>query len=1414
MRIPAIRDHEGRGRRTIGLLAAAASAALIAATVSVPATAATTPSSSSSHLTPSTPPSVGAAAATAADIKAGLPSSGTQAFLVQLDTASTLRTFTSKRTTMSAAKAAAAAKSQLATVTAAQKALIAQLPKRASVLYRTHSVLAAVAVTTDVADFDLLSGLKGVRAVYPIVPKSLDNSSAVPLQGAPSVWQNVGVLGAGEKIAIVDTGIDYTHANFGGPGTTAAYDTAHAAEASAADPALFPSAKVIGGYDLVGDSYDADPASDTYQPTPHPDPNPLDCNDHGSHVAGSAAGYGENADGSTYTGSYGTDTPFGDLKIGPGMAPEASLLAYRVFGCDGSSDVVAEAIDMAVDPNGDGDPSDHADVINMSLGSDFGSALEGDAVIANEAVALGVNVVVASGNAGDATDIGGSPGNASKVITVANSQDASSVIDGVRVTIDGADHTFGVTRSVLYDWDADPDLAGTVVLPPADNTTACSAYPAGTFASDEIPLITWTDDALECGSIARGANLRAAGAGGFIFANSNETFSAGISGDTEIPGVLVVKSGGDAIRAALEDDETVTVSGTSVNTVTQDFPQDDDKINSSSSRGVHAAGNVKPDVSAVGTSVFSSLSGSGDDGASFTGTSMATPMVAGLTALVRAAHPGWSAEQVKAAIVTTATQDISENGSAASDPGEIYAPARAGAGRIEAAAAVGTQVLAYSADDPSVASISFGPVEVSSPVSLTKDITVENTGTDAVAFDVAYTPITTVPGAAITATPATITVAPGATSTVAVTFAVAQPATLAKSFDPTRGTVDGDVVYDNVSGDVLQYLAEASGRVDLAPQGDGYPLRVPVYAAPRPTSSMTQPSALNITDAPTQTLSLPLTGTPVASSGALSTHTDDVASIGGGFELLGTDGEALVCSDEVTVDCALTPDDRAGDIAAVGYATDGDLGYFAIQTHGVMTTPANKSYIFVDLDTDGDGQYDAYLYNGRLTDGGVDSADVFVSWLCTSAGCSGQYLNGLDGSIDTAVYDTDTIVLPFSLAALAGLGVDASHPRVSWAIESYGPSGAQTVDTIWIDPATFEMSGGPTVDLFAPGVSVVDAGGYGPLVYDRPSALTVSYDAAAYAADDAEGVMMVHLHNAAGAKTQLVSLEPYPAPTAPAATTAPTISGTFVAGEPLTADPGAWTEPAAQLTFAYQWLGNGDPIAGATTATYTPPPSSVGESISVRVTATSTASGLSGTATSAAQSISATMPALANTALPTITGTRSPGHQLRATTGTWNIGAPPLTFTYQWTRNGAAIPAATGSSFTVPISAVGTSIGVVVTAHLADAAVSAASVRVVPKWNSRTTISIKDATLTTRQKAKVTVKVNAAGSGKETGTVVLHYGGKTKKVVLHARNKGKHVFTLPKLKKGSYTVWAEYRGSSTVAADNSIKKKLKVRRVR
>ncbi len=1055
-----------------------------------------------------------------------------QTYLLKLDQAPSVRVFRQSRDE-GARAAKVAAREQKAEITRAQRQVIADLPGDAEVLYRTHSLLAGVGVSASTADETLLRGIDGVRGVYPVAPKRLQNSYAVPFQSAPAAWRATGFLGQGEKIAVIDSGLDYTHADFGGPGTQAAWDEAHAASDQAPDPSLYSDEKFLGGVDLVGDHYNPDPDADNYQPDPHPDPNPLDCGGHGSHVAGIAAGYGVGADGSTYTGAYDDSTDFDAMRIGPGMAPKAGIYSIKVFGCDGSTNVLTEAIDRAVDPNGDGDPSDHADVINLSVGSDFGSVQDGDSIAANAAVAMGVSVVAAAGNAGDHTDISGSPGDASRVLSVASSVDAASKIDGAKVTIDGDQALYGITRSVMYDWGG-ADLGGPVVAAPAGNSTACESYP-GTPFTGKVVLVEWHDASPECPSATRGANLAAAGAAGFIFASDSESFSAGINGDDGIPGVLMVASGADAIRDALEDHLPVSVDGTEVNAVTQDFPGDNDKLSAFSSRGIHATGNAKPDVTAVGNTVFSAAVGGGSEGVGNSGTSMASPMVAGLAALVRQANPDWSPLQVKADIMNTASHDLFVGGSA-NPASDRYGPTRVGAGRIDAAGAVANEVLAYD-DENGAVSVSFGPVEADAPLTLRREVTVENRSAAAVTYAVSYDPIHEVPGAEFTVSPAQVSLSPGATAKVTVSLAI-DPSKLTKAVDPTVGRMAQ-------SGYPRETLAEAFGRVLLEPTGPGSGLRIPVYAAPRPASRMSQPDSLEIHGAASgdpagQRASFALTGQGVGTGSGENgvgngDPDDDIESIAAGFELQATSGESPECGGDVQWDCWRLSEERYADLAMVGYGSDAPqvedpaqaLAYFAVSVHGRWAIPSDKGVIQIDLDVDRDGTPDLYLYNSRL---GED--DVFISVLLDPAKPDGervvdvQLVNGRFGDLDTALYDSDVMVLPVSLAALAAYGVDAQSPRIDYGVEGYTYFSDQAIDSIGVNDKTGDLKDPLSANLFEPGIRVSDADGNGPLVEDQPGAkLTVNRDWDNWEEDRGLGVMMLHLHNPVGEKAQTLKLK-------------------------------------------------------------------------------------------------------------------------------------------------------------------------------------------------------------------------------------------------------------------------------------------------
>ncbi len=1043
----------------------------------------------------------------------GVPATGGYGFLLELGTETTAGAYAAN---LSHGRSAAgvAAENQLASVHTAQSRVIAGLPAASHVLYRTHALLDGVGVYTNVANLPALQHIAGVQAVYPIAPKTPSLSYSVQLVHAPQVWSDgvPGDLGENSTIAIIDTGIDYTHADLGGPGTTAAYRTALASDTAA--PTYPDPNKVLGGYDFVGDAYDA---GDPNHTTPAPDPNPLDCDGHGTHVAGIAAGYGENTGGTTFTGNYATlPTDFATyqsmFRIGPGMAPKAKLYAYKVFGCTGSTDLITAAIDRAADPNGDGNPSDHVNVINMSLGGDFASPEDADSVAANAASQLGISVVAAAGNAGDLYDAEGSPGNATRVISVANSVDAYSQIDTLHTNL-GA---YGAQRSTDYDWASKSDLVGSVVkLTDTSNLDGCD--PITQSLTGKIVFLEWTDnsDTRRCGSAVRSQNAANAGAIGVILGEDEETFAAGIAGSATIPVVQVVKSAADAIRA----NATVTVTGTTAGDFPQLIPANDDEVNSSSSRGIGDAGNLKPDVTGVGTSIFSSAMGTGDQGISFTGTSMASPEVAGLAALVHSEHAGWTAEEIKADIMNTADQDLFTG---ATHSGTRYAPNRVGAGRIDAKAALDNQVLAFVANDPGAVGVSFGTVAAASPTTLTKTVSIENKGGSAATYAVSYDAITQLPGAAYTVSPSSVAVGAGETKSVTVTLTVT-PSLLTKPIDPTVARTQDALARD--------YLADASGRILFS--SAGLPtLRVPVYAAPRPVSAMTQPSTLHMPNGRIATGLLPLSGTQL-SQGSGPTA---ITSLMAGFELQATSGPLPACGGAVTKSCIHASDERAADLKYVGTTSDAPqltalganpltdgLAYFSITTQGPWRTPASSNEYEIYIDSNGDGKADAVLLNDRLPD-----TDVFVSVLVDPSTDNVLDVEAIDdrlGDTDAAVFGSDTMVLPVAIAAIPD--VSATNSRITYGVVTFSTFAADPTDSVGFT-ANLDLDGTLSMDVLHPGLAVYGSytGIGSPLLYGDQSgkAVQVRRDSAAYATDHGQGALIVHFQNAVGSKAQVVDI--------------------------------------------------------------------------------------------------------------------------------------------------------------------------------------------------------------------------------------------------------------------------------------------------
>ena len=549
-----------------------------------------------------------------------------------------------------------------------------------------------------------LRRLPGVESVTPAQKFTIDNERSVPFIGAPAAWGDYSYTGAGVKIGVIDTGIDYYHANFGGSGNPA--DFAGDDGLTIGTPA-FPNAKVAGGYDFVGDAYDAD--------TPVPDPDPLDCNGHGSHTAGTAGGFGVLSTGATYGGAYTATTVSGNTwNIGPGVAPEATIYAYRVFGCDGSAndDVIIAAIDQAI--------IDGVDVINMSLGAPFGLDSAPDSIASNNASAAGVTVVASAGNSGSAPYIVGSPSVATRAISVAAEDGGFSTIPTATIDIPSTG-TMANNNAASF---ATIGPATVTVLQSSPGVVAlgCSA---GDYAGTAGMIVVVKRGT--CARIDRAIFGQAAGAAAVIMINN----SGGLPPfEGPIPGVSIPFLG-----AAGGTDAAFVAGDAAIHTITAGAPMASPSykhLASFTSGGPRTGDSAaKPDITAPGVSTVSTAMGTGTDGATLSGTSMAAPHVAGSAALVVQAHPSWTPEQIKAALMNTASIDAAYLASSGDRNVRL-----AGAGAVQPRRAVDTVILATTGIGQ--ASMSFNAPESNGAYSANRQIVFWNTGPTAVTLDLTH----------------------------------------------------------------------------------------------------------------------------------------------------------------------------------------------------------------------------------------------------------------------------------------------------------------------------------------------------------------------------------------------------------------------------------------------------------------------------------------------------------------------------------------------------------------------------------------------------------------------------------------------------------------------------------------------------
>jgi subtilisin family serine protease len=254
-----------------------------------------------------------------------------------------------------------------------------------------------VSATLDESTVEAVRRLPYVRKVHedtPVKAFASEDHARNARIGAERVWSELKVRGDGIVVAVIDSGVDYNHPALGG--------------------GIGPGFKVRHGWDFVTG-----------------DEDPMDEHGHGTHVAGIIAGNNDEV---------------------RGVAPHATLLAYRVLDAHGEgsqSDILA-AIEWTVDPDRDNDPSDHADVANMSLGGG-GDADSPLSKAVDQATLAGVVFALAAGNTPGERSVG-SPAASRLGITVGAS-DSDDVLAG-----------FSSRGPAAPGWDLKPEVVAPGVM--------------------------------------------------------------------------------------------------------------------------------------------------------------------------------------------------------------------------------------------------------------------------------------------------------------------------------------------------------------------------------------------------------------------------------------------------------------------------------------------------------------------------------------------------------------------------------------------------------------------------------------------------------------------------------------------------------------------------------------------------------------------------------------------------------------------------------------------------------------------------------------------------------------------------------------------------------------------------------------
>ncbi|KAI0645827.1 subtilisin-like protease [Trametes meyenii] len=550
--------------------------------------------------------------------------------------------------------------------------------------------------------------IPGVKAIRPVVlipgPKPVtkhivtgpddpqvppDSESTHILTGVNKLHAE-GIFGEGVKVGIIDTGIDFTNPFLGG--------------------GFGPGFKVIGGFDFVGDNF-------TGANTPEPDDNPLDqCNGHGTHVGGIIGA-----------------NPGNPFNIS-GVAFKASINAYRIFGCAGSvgDDIIIDALLRGV--------SDGNDVLTMSLGGTDGWTESSSAVVSSRIAATGKIVTIAAGNDGSVGSwFTSSPGNAIDAISVASVD--NTVIPLQNATVHGVAHD-----PITYFATFPLPINGTLPIFATSNDTtvvddACDPLPDDT--PDLSPFVVIIRRGT-CTFVQKLTNVAAKGAQVALIYDNGSGFSDIEAGN--FTATLIQAADGAFLVNEFASGADVSLSfpqsGASFN-----FPDSGGGLISSfTSYGPTNDFFFKPAIAAPGGNILSTFPVPLGTFAVLSGTSMATPFIAGVSALLFGAKG--TAPEVGLTARTLFETTAQRVPSSHTDGDPLQTVTQQGAGLIDAFKAIHADVIIYPAELITNDTAHFKP---------TQQFSVKNVGKTAKTFKLNHIPA----GTALTFQPGTIFPADG-----------------------------------------------------------------------------------------------------------------------------------------------------------------------------------------------------------------------------------------------------------------------------------------------------------------------------------------------------------------------------------------------------------------------------------------------------------------------------------------------------------------------------------------------------------------------------------------------------------------------------------------------------------------------------